>query len=283
MPLLTLIAPAAMPIDVAEARQHVRQDITDEDSRLRRSIMACTAWAQTETQRTFVAARLRMVFDAFPGPSLTGVPGGVAYSVPAHALLLERGPVLRVISVTYLDMSGVRQTMPETDYQLDNSMLPARITPKFGRIWPVSLPQIGAIEVTYDAGMAAPITADATSNTLAVRGPWLSYAAGDVLRLSNSGGALPAPLAEMTDYIVESVVSPGIYRLTTALGGTAIDITSSGTGTHFVGEVPSNVVAWMLLRVGSMFEHREAEVGAISVAPLAYIDRLLDESRVILY
>jgi uncharacterized phiE125 gp8 family phage protein len=83
------------------------------------------------------------------------VPAGVPFSLPGHAILLNKSPVQSVTSIKYLDMSGVQQTMPPTDYVVDTSTEPARITPVFGKIWPISLPQIGSVEITFIAGYSA--------------------------------------------------------------------------------------------------------------------------------
>jgi hypothetical protein len=42
--------------------------------------------------------------------------------------------------------------MPALTYTVDAACEPARITPVFGQIWPICLPQIGAVSVTFDAG-----------------------------------------------------------------------------------------------------------------------------------
>jgi hypothetical protein len=42
--------------------------------------------------------------------------------------------------------------MPAANYTVDSTCEPARITPVFGQIWPIALPQIGAVSVIFDAG-----------------------------------------------------------------------------------------------------------------------------------
>jgi len=42
--------------------------------------------------------------------------------------------------------------MPAANYTVDSACEPARITPVFGQIWPIALPQIGAVSVIFDAG-----------------------------------------------------------------------------------------------------------------------------------
>lgn len=288
MPLTLVTPPASTLIDVAEARLHVRQDITEEDTRIRRAILGCTRWAETETQRSYVARRYLLTLDAFPGPTLMGVPAGVEYSLPGSAVLLEHGPVLAVQSIIYTAMDGTQTTLPATEYQVDLASRPGRITPKFGKIWPVPLPQIGAVQITFDAGMVAPVSFDSVADTMTVKGIWTTLVVGDAVRLNVSGdatGALPLPLAELTDYFVQSVVSPGVYKLAATLVGAALDLTTAGTGTLFIGSMPHNVIEWLLYRVGTAFEHREAEVAMErgNLVPLEFIDRLLDPSRILLY
>jgi hypothetical protein len=49
-------------------------------------------------------------------------------------------------------MNGDPQAVPSSDYVLDAACEPARVTPVFGKTWPATLPQIGAVSVTFDAG-----------------------------------------------------------------------------------------------------------------------------------
>jgi len=71
-------------------------------------------------------------------------------------------------------------------------------------------------------------TANATTNVITST---RALANGDIIRLTNAGGALPAGLAINTNYYVIS--STGLTcQLSLTLGGAAIDITDTGTGTH---------------------------------------------------
>lgn len=277
-----IIAPTALPLDLAEARQHVRQDFDFDDAKIIALMRAVTDFAETETQRCLVAARYEQVLSSFPGPSLIGVPYGQPYSLPAHAIQILRSPLIQLVSIQYLDMAGQWQTMPATDYAIANFGKLPIVTPVFGKIWPIALPQIGAVRVTYDAGFCAPLTADVAANTITVRG-WRTLAVNDAVRLSNSGGALPAPLQEDTDYFIQSVASPGVYALSAAPGGAVIDITGPGSGTHYLGSVPSCIKGWMLARLGGMYAHRGDSIAVQGkVEALPYIDRMLDAERVLL-
>jgi uncharacterized phiE125 gp8 family phage protein len=154
---LQLITPASQePVSILEARQHLRVDFDDDDALISALISAARQAAETLTGRQFITARWKLVLDSFPGPSLMGVPAGVPFTLPGHAILLPKGPVQSVVVINYLDMAGVLQTMPVANYAQDLSCEPARITPVFGQIWPIPLPQIGAVSVTFDAGYGAP-------------------------------------------------------------------------------------------------------------------------------
>ena len=152
MPLQLVTPPAEEPVSLADAKLHLRVDFTDDDALITSLIAAARQAAETLTGRQIVTARWKLVLDSFPGPSLMGVPAGQPFSLPGHAILLPRSPLQSVVAIQYLDMAGTQQTMPATDYTVDAACEPARITPVFGKIWPISLPQIGAVSVTFDAG-----------------------------------------------------------------------------------------------------------------------------------
>lgn len=78
---------------------------------------------------------------------------------------------------------------------------------------------------------------DVTDNELDFAGAHNLLTGDGPVRLTNSGGALPAGLAVATDYYVIARDADSIALATSranALAGTAIDITGAGTGTHTV-------------------------------------------------
>ena len=160
MGLTRLAEPTAEPLTVAEAKKQCNRDndFTDDDDLFEALIAAARDYAESQTERSLMRQTWYQTLDAFPGPSLMGTPSGRAYSMPGHAIVLERPPVLSITKIEYVDMGGVQQTMPSTDYvdptqggtvRFDQI---ARITPVFGKIWPIPLPQIESVRVTYIAG-----------------------------------------------------------------------------------------------------------------------------------
>ena len=152
MPLQLVTPPSEEPVSLWEAKLHLRVDFDEDDMLIASLITAARQAAETLTGRQFTTARWKQVLDCFPGPSLMGVPAGQAFSLPGHAILLPKCPLQSVVSINYLDMASVLQTMPASTYTVDAACEPARITPVFGQIWPICLPQIGAVSVTFDAG-----------------------------------------------------------------------------------------------------------------------------------
>ena len=277
MPLIVVTAPTAEPLDLIEAKAHLRVDIADDDLLIQSMLSAARDYAENFTQKQFVAARLKQVMDAFPaGCADYGSTGG-SYSRPGNAIYLERSPVVRVVSIQYLDQQQVTQTVDPTTYVVDYSSDPVRITPVFGQIWPIPIPQIASVWVIFDAGYAAPITIDTVANTVAVTG-WPALAVNAAVRFSASGGGLPARLQTQTDYYVQAVISAGVYTLATTPGGAVIDIQDKGLGTSYMGVVPEGIKGWLKIRLGALYENREEEVIAsrITVASLSFVDRMLD-------
>ena len=152
MPMQLITPPAAEPVSLAEAKLHLRVDFDEDDALIQALISAARQAAEMLTQRQLVTARWRMVLDSFPGCGLMGVPAGQTFTLPGHAILIPKSPLQSVVEIRYLDMAGVSQVMPSAHYTVDKACEPARITPAFGQIWPVALPQIGAVGVIFDAG-----------------------------------------------------------------------------------------------------------------------------------
>jgi len=86
---------------------------------------------------------------------------------------------------------------------------------------------VGLADLGLDAGTA--VTGDAATDNLLAVGHGLNN--GDLILFSNSGGALPAPLAEGTVYHVRDR-APNDFKVALTAGGDAVDLTSAGTGTH---------------------------------------------------
>lgn len=296
-----LTPPTIEALSRIQAKNHVRLTTTDEDAWVDAAIAAVGRSCETRCQNQILAARWKLMLDSFPGTADGGavsyVPWGKTYGLPPNAIVIAKAPVLQIASITYLDSAGATQTLAAgqaNDYvspDIDSEPVPSsgivRITPPFGKVWPANvMPQIGAVQVTFDAGYAAALIADAAADTVYVPG-WKTLAVNDKARFTNRDGALPGGLAERTDYFVRSIVSPDKYTLSATQGGSLLDISSTGTGDNFIGEIPPGLRAWQLLAFGTAYENRESvsvdqRITQIEI-PEDFREGLLDPYRLVLY
>jgi uncharacterized phiE125 gp8 family phage protein len=257
---ICLIAPNGECIHVEEAKLDRRIDGDADDAKLRGLISAARQTAESRTRQQLLHARWKLVIDRFP-----------AYGC---SIQLPHSPLVRVVSVDYVDMNGLPQTMPATDYVVNMANTPATLGLAFGRIWPIAVPQIASVSVTYEAGYASPIAASIGAS-FKVTGP-VTWAVGARVQFYNSGGVLPAPLDADAAYLIASAAA-GTYTITDE-AGTPVTFVSAGEGRSFIGVVPEGIRSWMLIRIGTVYENRE-EVAILTkgkLEALPYVDSLLD-------
>jgi hypothetical protein len=251
------VAPYATAVALAEAKAHLRVDGADEDETITALIRAAQKWCEDFQKRQFVTATWKLSLDRLPN----ALYGTQCHSLEAsggwfdnEAIVLPRPPLVSVTSIVYTDTNGDSQTLAAADYRVDTEAEPGRITPAYNEFWPSTREQTNAAAVTYIAGSATPFTAVAATDVLTWKGR--SPTLNDLVRVTNSGGTLPVGLSADTDYNAVNV-SGATCKLSLTEGGAAVDITSTGSGTHFIGAVPPNAVAAMKLLIGHLYENRE--------------------------
>ena len=136
-------APTSEPISLAQAKLFLRLDDIGgshpDDSLITSLIAAVRQFAERETKRSLITQAWRYTADAF-------------YDCGRDEIWLEKGPITAISSITYLDMAGATQTLASTEYTTDLTGPLARVAPAFGKAWPATLPQIGAVAVNFTAG-----------------------------------------------------------------------------------------------------------------------------------
>lgn len=226
MSLILLTAPTAEPLSLAEAKLQLHQDDTADDAAIAPLIRSSREKVESDTRRQLVTATWQLRLDRFPAVN--------RWHNPFAAIDLRICPAVAVNSVKYLDTAGATQTLAAIKYTIDLQSEPARIKPLCGTTWPSTYDDANAVTVEFVAGLATPFTADAGADAFVASGR--TFAVGDKLRLLNSGGALPAPLALLTDYYVLAG-----SQLSLTVGGAAINITDAGSGTNFLLTDPRNI------------------------------------------
>lgn len=115
-------APATEPITLAEAKEHLRVVVSDDDQMIARLIAAARSAAETETDRQLVTA----TWDMY----LTDWPSGL------EPIYLPKGKLQSVTSITYLDSDGATQTLASSQYRVGTYREPAEITLAYDCEWP---------------------------------------------------------------------------------------------------------------------------------------------------
>ena len=230
----------AEPVSLTEAKAHCRIDGSDEDGLITALISAARSHAESATNLVMVAKSMRATFDRF------------------YSDMILSAPLRKVTAITYLDEAKATQTLPIDDYVVGGYGMQGLITQAYLATWPVTYDHPQAVTIDFIAGYATPFTVNATTNVLTATGH--PIATGDVVRLCNTGGALPAGLATNTNYYAIGV-SGDTLQLSLTEGGAAIDITGTGTGTHFIGGPDDS--AWVAMRqsilllIGHWYARRE--------------------------
>lgn len=154
--------PAAEPVTLDQAKQHLRVDADDDDALITGLITAAREYAEKVTRRAFFNQTWSRSLDFFPvwnAVDRSRLPADrFSYPYPTWfwdrlTIELPHPRLVSVTSIVYTDSNGVEQTMPTDNYLVDTSSTPGRITPAPGMIWPwTNLNRPGNVKITFVAG-----------------------------------------------------------------------------------------------------------------------------------
>lgn len=138
-------------ISLEEAKQHLRVDVSDDDSLITSLIRAATRSAENHTSVAFVSRQFQMTIDRFPGIKRD--------RVFPQEIILPRAPLVSVDEVAYqsTDLSGSPEAPVEKTVEVvsDKSRTPPRLVPLYGKTWPDTAEVPEAVKITFTAGMGA--------------------------------------------------------------------------------------------------------------------------------
>lgn len=142
MPLSLVTAPTAETVSLEEAKLQVVQAIDDDDDLLANIVVpAAVERAEVATNRQLGLATWDLILDEFPSDSFIEMP---------------KPPLVSVTYVHYVDMAGATQTWASSNYLVQSPAGPrcarGRIALPFSAVWPVTLPQMGAVTIRFVAG-----------------------------------------------------------------------------------------------------------------------------------
>ncbi|MFQ5535459.1 MAG: head-tail connector protein [Sphingomonadales bacterium] len=138
MALSLVTAPAAEPITLAEAKDHLRITGTDDDVYITRLIAAARQHVDG-SDGILGRALITQTWDLF----LPKFPAEIRVPLP---------PLQSVTSIKYIDAGGITQTLAASEYTVDVKRQPGRIVEAFGKSWPATRDVPNAVEVRFDAG-----------------------------------------------------------------------------------------------------------------------------------
>lgn len=163
--LTCLVDAAVEPLDLASAKNYCRVEIGDDDALIGDLITAARQLCEGVTNRSYIATTWKLTLDYLPTGTnpFVGLPGAYATSLGCSipwnrnadgSIELPRPPLIGVQSINYSNQSG---QVAELDLSrvVVSAGTPGRIAPAFGSIFPYSLPQISAVNITYTAGYGA--------------------------------------------------------------------------------------------------------------------------------
>jgi uncharacterized phiE125 gp8 family phage protein len=144
------------PVTLAEAKLHLRVDLSDDDALITAMISAAREMVERYTSRTLIYTAYRLTMDNWPYD--IELPRSPAIEAAAN---LVTGIAYITPRIRYYDGDGNQQTMAyaANDFEvlLDNNP-PLLVLPPSG-IWPVTYPlQRGAIEIDWIAGYGSAST-----------------------------------------------------------------------------------------------------------------------------
>jgi uncharacterized phiE125 gp8 family phage protein len=143
MALTVTTGPTVEPVTLAEAKRHMNISTTADDTYIT-ALIKRVRWYGEEVRawRTFINTTYMLRLDAFPASN------GV--------IELPRPPLSSVTSIAYDDAADDEQTLVEdTDYRVDAYTEPGRVTVEYGKNWPTTYPQTGAVRIAFIGGYGA--------------------------------------------------------------------------------------------------------------------------------
>lgn len=130
-------APAELPLTMADAKRHLRQDLDDDDQVILALIRLATDYVQDLTGLRLLSQTVDLSLDAFPS---------------GDCLPLPVRPVTAVTSITSYGLDGSASTFSSSAYRLDTYAVPNRIVLVSGASWPTAVRDENAALIRVVAG-----------------------------------------------------------------------------------------------------------------------------------
>ena len=134
--------PAVEPLTVAEAKLHLRVDISEDDVYIGTLITAAREWVENYLDRTLITTQLILRAAEFPTEEL---------ELPRPPMVASGTATAVVITYTLADTTTA--TLSTALYRVDRTSTPGNVAPIINGTWPSDvIEDANAVAVTYWAG-----------------------------------------------------------------------------------------------------------------------------------
>lgn len=137
------VAAAELPVTLDEAKNHLKVDVSADDTLITNLIKAATSSCEEYTNRFFITTSLNQYGDVW-----------------ADISELFKSPAKTITSIKYYDEDNVLQTLSSSIYLLDVAVMPSRIGLQPNQSFPTIANRINAIDVAYEVGVDDPANVD---------------------------------------------------------------------------------------------------------------------------
>jgi len=136
MGLKLISPPATYPISVADIKQQLKVDFTDDDDMIEALLKGAIAFCEKSTGRALIDQTWDYYVDAFP----------------VGAIYIPRPPLIEVVGVFYTDAAGAEQEFAAASYLVDSASIKARVSLAYSAAWPSVQSVANAVRIRFRAG-----------------------------------------------------------------------------------------------------------------------------------
>ena len=190
--------PAVEPLTVAEAKLHLRVDISDDDAYIGTLITAAREWVENYLDRTLITTQLILRAAEFPTEEL---------ELPRPPMVASGTATAVVVTYTLADTTTA--TLSTALYRVDRTSTPGNVAPVINGTWPSDvIEDANAVAVTYWAGYgptSASVPATIRHAMLMLIGHWYD----------RRSAVLTGTISKAIEFAVESLLASnnwGQYR-----------------------------------------------------------------------
>jgi uncharacterized phiE125 gp8 family phage protein len=258
--MITKVSPAIYACSLQEVKDHLRVNHSHDDDLIRSLLAGANDRVQQEVNRQLVTATYQMKIQSWWD----------------REIRIPFPPLLKVNSITYFDEDNASQTLASSNYDVSTYTTPGKIRWAYDATIPSVYYRPDAVTIEFIAGYCLSFTVNDTTNVFTVA-EILDISDGARVRLRTSD-TLPAPLVEGKDYYLRD--SSGLtFKVAETSGGSAVDLTTSGTGKHYVDLVPEPLKQAIKIAVGTWYDvvTEDVSVGYSTVQPMPMAGKYLME------